>query len=90
VCARGCRQPCSYVWCSVSSRYCEHLFRQGGGEVIIVGFAGVLAVSLVLGTGVGHEAVGPLVFRIFGTCVYVLSFYVGSEVSSQWKGFRLN
>ena len=58
--------------------------------VTIVRFAGVPAVSLVLVAGVGCEAVGLYVSRSFGTCVYGLNFYVGSEVSLQCKGFRLS
>ena len=55
-----------------------------------VKYAGVHAASLVLVAGVGCEVVGLNVSRSFGTCVYGLKFYVGSEVSLQCQGFRLS
>ncbi len=56
---------------------------QSGGVVTTVRFAGVPAVSLVLVARVGCEVVGLYVIRSFGTCVYGLNLYVGSEVSLQ-------
>ena len=88
--ARGCKQPCMCVWCSVLSGCYEYLFMHSGGVVTGVIFAGVHEASLVLVAGVGCEAVGLYMSRSFGTCVYGLKFYVGSEVSLQCQGFRLN
>ncbi len=63
---------------------------QSGGVVTGVGFAVVSAMSLVLVAGVWCESVGLSVSHSFGTCVYGLNFYVGSDVSLQCGGFRFS